>query len=935
MDPHTYNRGEASFEAMLDSDLPEARPDERSQMFRRRSAGINLQKSIHMLDEAVGATSSTARGPRTPRNTLLKYSTYTPTHVSTTEKYDVSHVFTPTPRKGGQMGHDFFNSSLSMIRPAQSKMGTDMFDLTEEVTSTNVALLLEDDPGMAASAGLYRDFEQCMKHNSGQNSVLDLLLDYENVCSDQVIILRKLAIRATKQQDRFQRTFDTFELLDKEKMTWQLVRSLYRDRLDWGVTGSEDEEDMMVDKPPPVSSPSEQNIMKTLFEKDSTVRQSQLVVDWLENCAEDSLSMLADNVKFFSDQAVAWENTLHQLQNKARGVPTTSDRDLVDQLDPDAPIRQSKILDDLDKEDETRLLQHLFACIRAGQLDKAQEVCQTCGQSWRAATLEGWRLFHDPNYESLGHDGQIGSVQGNSYRDVWKLVCWNMAQESKFNLYEKAIYAVLSGNLKAVLPVCRTWYDYLWAYYKVMVDVKVEQELRLNSMADRLQEDMPNEYWEKLIEPSQVFQDIEASFDKLVRSESQKWFHVIQKYIILGDVDALIEVMYNWVRRDRQKLPPHLVRFMAHLVLFLRAIGHSTKEELCTTILETYVEDLINNKHKHQVAHYVATLPKESQVIWYAKFLEGIDNKEERQHCLQLAEEEGLNIPLITKTVVENIRHRDSDVKVKADMPVETAVSEEDRKKIEAIDWLVFDQSQRSEAVKQANAVMRSFIAVKKHVAAREVFDKLPADSVDVIYRIWLSKTGSTSLLSSEENAIREYMCIKAYLDAIESFNDWFSLCHHGKPAKPDLTVGASFTDRVAYEHRMKQYQLEVDRWKHTLLMQTKTTKDRIYNVLLFTDGGWMVDQREEKNVDESRHHQMALLRQLHLPALCLNLHYVLHTSELFAECLQLADYVSAERYQLYKEFNKDDLQRLLRHIRDSSLALLDQNKDPLGYQLV
>ncbi len=34
----------------------------------------------------------------------------------------------------------------------------------------------------------------------------------------------------------------------------------------------------------------------------------------------------------------------------------------------------------------------------------------------------------------------------------------------------------------------------------------------------------------------------------------------------------------------------------------------------------------------------------------------------------------------------------------------------EDRKKIEAIDWLVFDQSQRSEAVKQANAVMRSFI---------------------------------------------------------------------------------------------------------------------------------------------------------------------------------------------------------------------------------
>ena len=35
---------------------------------------------------------------------------------------------------------------------------------------------------------------------------------------------------------------------------------------------------------------------------------------------------------------------------------------------------------------------------------------------------------------------------------------------------------------------------------------------------------------------------------------------------------------------------------------------------------------------------------------------------------------------------------------------------QDDRQKIEAIDWLVFDPSQRAEALKQANAVMRSFI---------------------------------------------------------------------------------------------------------------------------------------------------------------------------------------------------------------------------------
>ena len=35
---------------------------------------------------------------------------------------------------------------------------------------------------------------------------------------------------------------------------------------------------------------------------------------------------------------------------------------------------------------------------------------------------------------------------------------------------------------------------------------------------------------------------------------------------------------------------------------------------------------------------------------------------------------------------------------------------QEDLKKIEAIEWLVFDPSQRSEALKQSNAIMRCFI---------------------------------------------------------------------------------------------------------------------------------------------------------------------------------------------------------------------------------
>ena len=58
-----------------------------------------------------------------------------------------------------------------------------------------------------------------------------------------------------------------------------------------------------------------------------------------------------------------------------------------------------------------------------------EPLCCRCGQAWRAATLEGWRLYHDPNYESLGEGGEVLPVEGNPYRDIWKAVCWRMAQE--------------------------------------------------------------------------------------------------------------------------------------------------------------------------------------------------------------------------------------------------------------------------------------------------------------------------------------------------------------------------------------------------------------------------------------------------------------------------------------------------------------------------
>ena len=53
------------------------------------------------------------------------------------------------------------------------------------------------------------------------------------------------------------------------------------------------------------------------------------------------------------------------------------------------------------------------------------------------------------------------------------VACLLFVLQPGVSVYERAVYAVLSGNLQGVVPVCKSWLDYLWAYYKVMVDQKV------------------------------------------------------------------------------------------------------------------------------------------------------------------------------------------------------------------------------------------------------------------------------------------------------------------------------------------------------------------------------------------------------------------------------------------------------------------------------
>ena len=455
---------------------------------------------------------------------------------------------------------------------------------------------------------------------------------------------------------------------------------------------------------------------------------------------------------------------------------------------------------------------------------------------------------------------------------------------------------------------------------------------------------MPEEYWKNEISLEDAFKELHASRNPIIRAQSNNPDHLIQKYIILDHIPKLMEEIETMI--DVGVCDSQFLRFLAHLILFFRQIGRSTKDKVEDKVLLAYVRVLIEIGDPTLVAFYTATLPQEEQITNYACYLEGVKENEQRKRCLRAAEDANLNVEAITKLVVENIRKKN----IESDpTDLKGTIIDADMEKINALDWLIFYQSQREEALRQTNALIRYFLTKEKLDAARKAFNKIPSDSIEsvmaeysnmecTITNLTITCPNHNNVSKQAAASIREYLCYKTYLDAQEGFDEWFSHFHHGKPVPPEeLSTYATFTEKVAYDHRKTQYNLEFERWKSTMQHHTKAVKQLLFNVLLFPDGGWLVDSKSSNgepctSEDELREHQLEKLRELCIPKVTLLLHSVMSEMNEHDGCIQLADILASEQHQLYKVFSKGRLREIFKKICESSLVLMDQKKDPWGY---
>eukprot|EP00096_Caligus_rogercresseyi_P014843 TRINITY_DN7323_c0_g1_i1.p1 TRINITY_DN7323_c0_g1~~TRINITY_DN7323_c0_g1_i1.p1 ORF type:complete len:873 (-),score=260.12 TRINITY_DN7323_c0_g1_i1:73-2691(-) len=810
--------------------------------------------------------------------------------------------------------------------------------LPPEISSRSIISFLDDNnpPGEGSMNGsaaaflqegpenLFADFLSTISESSSGFKTLDQVAEFEQLVGDHYEALHRVSAKYAPAQKGLH-----LDNLRDERNTWRLLGKLYHDRLrtlntDMMDTGEEEDEELS-------SNPhSEKLVVNRLFRHNQELREAQAIVDWLEaNVADSGVHISAER---FSDATISWENTLHSLKHASRKSSV-----LVNQLDPDAPRRLNKPLHDLDAQDQNMLCDAIFTYIKSGMLDKAQDLCIKLGQPWRAATLEGWKLYHDENYSRAETRIKV-PCEGNKTRDLWKRSAWKMTKDERMPAIERAAYSAFCGNVRQLLSVCKSWEDCLWALSRCYIDLSVEKEIRRAIDFGRQWTDLPQEYWdENKASMAEVLEAMESLDNESVKAVRHNAHRVIQCCLISQDYVGLLQRMLEWIQDPQD---PHLLRLFSHLIIVFRRLNaHIDDEsvgEMENAVLQVYVIYLMSADKAQLIAWYTAQLPTHTQIELYSKFLENVRTFGDRKLCLDLAMESDLPIQDITTQVVINIRTQEEAAIGEEDTTFQPANTERDIRKIDALSWLIFFEEQRDEAIYQANALIRSFIASGKIDSAREALQKIPEDSISLVRR----RQKDEVLSGRVGNSLREFLGHQSYLQAQEAFTDWFGHFSKGVPRRPVLNENASFVEKVAFEQREEQYQVEMERWSSAQVIQSRAAVERLMSVLTFPQG-WLLDEvseEVEEGMNESsdasqRTEELEYLRRLLIPKLVILLHSVLHGTKQFKEAIRLGDLVASERYEIYRLYSKDKLRELLIKIQESSVAAMETgSQDPWGF---
>ncbi|GAB9469374.1 Nuclear pore complex protein [Globisporangium polare] len=850
-----------------------------------------------------------------------------------------------------------FRSSLALVNATTTQMPT----FKAETLSRHVR------PEEANFAEIASDFYEHLASVRNTDLYCEKLLGgYIDVLQTRLENLEAQARGSALAKQRFQ---DEIKELGDERNTWRLLYELRQ------ICHTGDDDDVNSgegDDTPMAGAESdelhfdmlEDDAVRLLETRNENFKIQRAVKAWLENIA------LEKTVAISERRGTSGSRTLKLMR---KGVLHS---DQLVHLDPDAVLREGDefVLED-DAEDEAELMKSVWLFVRAGKISDAVDLCIRLGQSWRAASLSGGAPLGASESNERKDDVAL-ERWGNPYRALWKSTCWKFSEQSNQQLslskgssmlarqYEEIIYGALSGNVEAIAksPLTETWEDHIWAYLQAMTEQQ-QDEILHKLLKVKLQSSQlvvgsnPHylRHYVTLLEKTKYLKRYQANLDTLfeelkgsrvesVRVQANEPHRHIQaklvtakvEYIVSNILDVLLfnsnDDSYNWdllldAKLQTDEVSPLFLRFAAHFTLFSAFTGEKFDEQAGHMILKMYIRHLVKHRQLQLVPVYVSRLPYAGAVEIYVQVLATVEDSLERElivKCiLQYSSMEILStvLQIAVDRMCEEYRQIAQDQKQSQTLGVGTngvTTSAIDLKRMRTIEYLCFYNEHRAEALYYANVLAHQFVHEGKFGSLTELFaEHVPEDSIGVID---LHRASQTKDAREMDLAIRELLSWKAYIFACGQYDAWRH-CISGSSAWSLYSEEKEFVTELMYH---------VSR-ATTGLMEA-----------LHFENGWMAHCSSSSEEDE------AAIRQLCLPLLVFNLHYVQLESArilmrlrfysettkvelarpLLEKSLQVADVVADEHHGVYKALSQTECRDLLHGFRESAVALLYMGDD-------
>ncbi|KAI1909059.1 Nucleoporin nup84 [Ophidiomyces ophidiicola] len=447
---------------------------------------------------------------------------------------------------------------------------------------------------------------------------------------------------------------------------------------------------------------SDHEIWEQFLEADHFARENVIILQWLEKTASSTaeldtiiseLEQEADRVQglwaygwLYTKETIkgakrlrSWPQPLEPEDSRITSslIGSAKRSPLITQLDPDAVIRQGLGLQKQDQFYEQAAWIKCWKMLRSGQ--SWSDI-----RAWSYERLESWRAMSVSGSNPMSKAGSavdngLGRMMCCRSQDSWRSACSFLANDSRADRYEKAVYALLCGETESAYAVCQSWGDLLYVFYNHLVLDRYgnfcQQFLRkFNSSADM-------NVFVKIDPPrhDDILKFLVGmKTDKRVAQEAKNPYRQIQAAILSRNFDHLFYHHANALLNianapNGSTLMPRIdptmsvddpvliiandqssLRIIAHLYLLLSKVGIVRGDTYFCNIVAInvvrYIEFLRENGRTHLIPLYSSLLPRETGHTVLGKVLIDVTGGDERQNLVDRLRAIGVDLAAVLRS---------------------------------------------------------------------------------------------------------------------------------------------------------------------------------------------------------------------------------------------------------------------------------------------